>query len=140
MLGIDSEQDSNLTGGDIIRADEQRRMDAATLGYSISQERVPLDTGTLKKTGFQPENRDGDIVFGYTAPYAQAMEEGTEPYYPPIQPLLEWADRIGAGPGLAYYVARHKIPTEGITAQPYLAPSAERMDDWLSSHSLEEYL
>lgn len=140
MLGISQEADTKLSGADVLRADEKRRMDAATLGFSVSQQRVPVDRGTLKQSGFQPENRDGDIVFGYTAPYARPIEEGTDPYYPPIGPLLEWADRIGAGPGLAYYVARHKIPTEGITAQPYLSPSADRMEDWLSSHSLEEYL
>ena len=33
------------------------------------------------------------IQFGNTAPYAIIIEQGAEPFKPPLQPLIEWSAR-----------------------------------------------
>jgi len=68
------------------------------------------------------------------------MEEGTDPFYPPVKPLIEWSERVTGDPGLGYYVAKHKIPTEGIDAQPYLEPGAEAAVDWFNRNSVSSYI
>jgi len=66
------------------------------------------------------------------------MEEGTEPgHTPPIEPLKRWAERIGKDPGFGVWVATQKIPAEGVDAQPFLSPAAERMGPWLDNHGLD---
>jgi hypothetical protein len=140
MLGASVDLEIDITAQEVREASDKRMMDAATKGFAVSQERVPQDRGTLQQSGFQPEQRGDDIVYGYTAPYAEVMEEGSEPFYPPLEPLLEWSKRVSGDVGLGYYVARHKIPKEGIDAQPYLEPSVEAVTDYLNSHGLEEYL
>ena len=141
MLGINVDREREISARDVMNAERQRRMDAASVGFSVSQEEVPQDRGQLQQSGFPPEERNnGDIVYGYTAPYAEPMEEGTDGFYPPLAPILEWSERVSGDVGLGFYVAREKIPNEGIDAQPYLAPSADRVEAWLDSHGLEQYL
>ncbi len=114
-------------------------MDAATVGYNHAVELAPEDRGTLKQTSFPPERRQNDIVYGFTAPYAEAQEYGTEPYYPPLQPLLEWSQRVSGGLGLGFYVAREKIPTEGIDEKRFARAGKEKQERWLDSHDVSDY-
>jgi len=101
MIGVDTTREINLTSADVREALKERQFDIADRGFAESQERVPQDRGQLQQSGFPPEERAGGrVVFGYTAEYARPIEEGTGPYYPPLEPLIEWAERIGAGPGL----------------------------------------
>jgi len=138
MLRADVSLDVDVSADDVLQAHRQRLKDAADLGFSVSQEHVPVDTGELQQSGFPPEFRGDDVVFGYTARQARPMEEGTEPgHQPPTRPLVEWAQRIGKDAGFGYYVARVKIPQEGVDAQPYLAPAVERMRPWLDNHGLD---
>ncbi len=134
MLGIESKITKESALGEVALADHRERlMKAASIGFAHSQELVPQDRGTLLQTAFQPEWRGDDVVFGYTQPYAASMEFGTQPYWPPIQPLIEWARRVGLPEGAAYGV-QAKIAKEGIDEQPYLRPAAERMRRYLRSH------
>jgi len=137
MLGASVERTQEITPDDIMQAHRERLEQAGELGFAISQNEVPVDRGTLKQSGFPPEFREDDLVFGYTADYAEPMEEGTDPFQPPIQPLLEWSQRVSGDTGLGYYVATQKIPEEGIDSQPYLAPAAERMRTWLDNNGLD---
>ncbi len=114
-------------------------MDAATVGYNHAVELAPEDRGTLKQTSFPPERRQNDIVYGFTAPYAEAQEYGTEPYYPPLQPLLEWSQRVSGGLGLGFYVAREKIPTEGIDEKRFARAGRDKQERWLNSHDVSDY-
>lgn len=123
----------------LLKADKKYRQDAASKGFAFSQEVVPEDRGNLRRSGFPPEIRGDRVVWGYTAPYAEPMEYGTDPFYPPIQPLLEWSERVTGDTGLGWYVARQKIPEEGIDAQPYLRPSANVAERWLNSHDFTDY-
>ena len=115
--------------------------DGATAGFNFSQEVVPQDRGTLLQSGVPPQMRnDGSVVWGYNAPYAKPMEFGTDPFFPPVQPLVEWAERVADDPGLGYYVAKQKIPTEGISEQPFARPGVEEQKRWYRSHSASSYI
>lgn len=138
MLRADVDLDVTVTADDVLQAHRQRVKDAADLGFAVSQEEVPVDTGELQQSGFPPEFRGDDVVFGYTARQARPMEEGTDPgHTPPVEPLMRWAERIGKDPGFGAWVATVKIPQEGVDAQPYLDPAAERMLPWLNNHGLD---
>jgi hypothetical protein len=65
------------------------------------------------------------------------MEYGTPPFEPDTAPLVEWAERVANDPGLGYYLANVKIPQEGVDAQPYLRPAAERMAPFLENRGLD---
>jgi len=138
MLNAEVDASIDVSADDVMQAHRERVKDAADLGFSVSQEKVPHDTGTLKASGFGPEFRGNDVVFGYQERQAAPMEYGTEPgHTPPIEPLRRWAERIGKDPGFGVWVATQKIPQEGVDAQPYLAPAAERMLPWLNNHGLD---
>jgi len=138
MLSASVDLDVDVTAEDVYQAHRERVKDAADLGFSVSQEEVPVDTGTLQQSGFAPEFRGEDVVFGYTARQAAPMEYGTEPNHtPPIEPLKRWAERIGKDPGFGVWVATEKIPQEGVDAQPYLKPAAARMKPYLDNHGLD---
>jgi hypothetical protein len=124
MLAAEIDASVDVTAADVLQAHRERIQDAAKLGFSVSQEKVPFDRGTLKDSGFPPEQRGEDVVFGYQAAYAEA-------------PLVKWAERVANDPGLGYYVARQKIPQEGIDAQPYLRPAADRMGPYLDNRGLD---
>jgi len=138
MLSAEVDARIDVSAADVLQAHRKRVKDAAKLGFSVSQEHVPVDTGTLQQSGFAPEFRGEDVVFGYTARQAAPMEFGTEPgHTPPIEPLKRWAERIGKDPGFGVYVATQVIPENGVQAQPYLRPAAERMGPWLDNHGLD---
>lgn len=141
MIGIEVESEIKLPAGRVREAHRERMMDAATKGFAVSQERVPEDRGQLRQSMFAPEWRGDTLVYGATAPYAAPMEYGTDPgHTPPVQPLMEWAERIGKDPGFGAYVATEVIPEQGVTAHPYMRPSADAVESFLNTHDLSGYL
>jgi len=119
----------------------QWMIDGATAGFNFSQEVVPQDEGTLLESGVPPQVRkDGSVEWGYTQPYAAHIEFGTDPFFPPVQPLVEWAERVASDPGLGYYVAKEKIPTEGIRERAFARAGKEEQKRWLESHSVDSYI
>lgn len=140
-VDFDISRELELKYPNAVREATRRRLeDGMSRGFQVSQENVPEDRGTLRQTAFPPE-WDGDTLkFGYTQPYAEPMEKGTQPFHPPIQPLVEWAERVAGDPGLGYYVATQKIPEEGIDAQPYVKPGAEAVKRWFDRRGFKEYL
>lgn len=134
MLSVETKVQNETELADETLSDvRELLMDAASVGFAHSQELVPQDRGTLLQTAFPPEFRGEDIMYGYTQPYAESMEFGTQPYWPPIQPLREWARRVGLPEGVEYAV-QAKIAEVGIDEQPYLRPSVKRMKRYLRSH------
>lgn len=131
-------------GSGIRKAQRKRLEQAMDKGFAFSQEVVPQDRGAgggLMGSGFEPTwVNEETIVWGYRANHALPMEYGTVPFHPPIQPLLEWSERKTGDKSLGFYVALHKIPTEGIDAQPYARPGAEATKKWLRSRGFGKYL
>lgn len=60
-----------------------------------------------------------------TAPWSVALEEGSRPHFPPIEPLKKWA-RLRLGDEQIAYAVQRKIAKEGTRAQPFMGPA---MDD-----------
>ena len=138
MLNAEVDSRIDVSADDVLQAHRDRMKDAADLGFSVSQEEVPVERGTLQQSGFAPEWRGDTLVFGFTAENAEPMEYGTAPgHRPPIRPLADWAERVGMDRGVGIWLATVKIPEEGVAAQPYLRPAAERMGTWLDNHGLD---
>ena len=140
-LGVDLDGIENI-GPKVRQGVEQFMLDGAQAGQNRAMEEVPEDRGDLRRSmaQFVPEVRDGGVVWGVGGqPHALPMEYGTDPFWPPIQPLIEWARRQGEDAGLAYYV-QWKIAQEGIDEQPYLRPGAEAQSNWYSSHDISNYI
>lgn len=56
-------------------------------------DRTPTAHGTLRSSIFSEERIQGDGVLGVVASppaYAQYVELGTKPHFPPIEPLMDW--------------------------------------------------
>jgi hypothetical protein len=139
-FSIDASVELDADAAQAVRdAQEKRMMDAATKGFAVSQEEVPSDTGNLRRTAFPPEWRNNRLVWGYTAPYAKAQEFGTQPYWPPAQPLVEWANRVFGDPGIGYAV-QQKIAEEGITEKRYAREGRDEQEYYLETHDFAEYL
>lgn len=143
-LSISVEADITTDVGRRTREGVRRFLeDGADRGHAEALDRVPVDRGTLQQAlaSFDPTWEDGALRYGVQdLPYARAQEWGTDGYYPPLEPLLEWSERVTGSKGLGYYVARVKIPEEGITAHPYMTPARERQKSWYKSHSISEYV
>lgn len=147
----------------IRRAQDSRIKDAMGKGFAVSMEHVPEDRSTLRMSMFEPtKDEDGTWRYGARSQHARPMEEGTDPFTPPVRPLLEWADRVFGtqsdpstsevmrrieadewGPDLfghAGLAVWSKIRSEGIDAQPYLQPGSEAAKQYLASNSFSSYL
>lgn len=139
-VSVDRTLDRKVSGK-VKQAQKKRLSDAMDKGFAVSQEKVPVDRGTLQQSGYTPTwTDDNRIEWGYRANHALPIEEGTQPYFPPLEPLLEWSKRVSGGLGLGFYVARHKIPNEGIEAQPYAQPGADATKRYLDNNSFGDYL
>jgi hypothetical protein len=140
-MGVDLEGIDNVSGK-VSRGIERFLLDGAQRGQNVAMEHVPEDRGNLRHSmaQFVPEVRDGDVVWGVGGqPHALPMEFGTDPFWPPIRPLIEWANRQGADEGLAWYV-QWKIAQEGIDEHRYLRPGAEAQSEWYSRNDMSEYI
>ena len=124
------------------RGIERFLLDGAQAGQNRAMEEVPEDRSNLRMSmaQFVPEVRNGDVVWGVGGqPHALPMEFGTDPFWPPAKPLVEWAQRIGKDEGFGYYV-QWKIAQEGIDEQPYLRPGAEAQSAWYEQHDPSSYV
>jgi len=141
MLGMSTDVTVSENAPSAVReANRKRIFDAMKKGFAVAQNNAPEDRGTLKQSAFPPEERrNGVIEFGYTQPYAQAMEFGTEPYWPPAQPLVEWADRVLGDPGAGYAI-QQKIAEQGVDPHPYVRPGRDAVKDYLNRNNLDKYL
>lgn len=131
MAGIQTSVERTGTdnlGAKVDEAQRERMMRAATTGYGWSMEQAPEDRGTLKQTSFEPRWEGNVLMWGYTQPYAERVEEGTPPYNPDpseLQDLIEWSERKTGDAALGIYVWEEKIPTEGIDPQGFARAGAE---------------
>lgn len=140
MINVSTDRtiSKNASSG-VKRAHRKRMEDAADRGFAESQEKAPVDRGTLLQSGYTPTWDGETLHWGYRANHAMPMEYGTDPYWAPIQPLLEWADRV-LGERSAGYAIQKKIAKHGIDAQPYARPGAEAQERFLKSNEFGKYL
>lgn len=141
MIGVNVSADSMRgLSSDVSRAVRLGLLDAADKGFQESQQEAPVGaTSGLKMSGVQPVRRGDSIVWGYTAPYAEYVEMGTEPHWPPIDPLLLWARRVLSDEGAGYAV-QAKIADEGTDPQPYVRQGVEAMRDHLEQTGLKGFI
>ena len=140
-LGVELDGIDNL-GSKVQKGVENYLLDGAQKGQNFAMEVVPEDRSNLRMSmaQFTPEVRGGDVIWGVgDQPHARPIEFGTDPFWPPIAPLVEWARRVSGDPSLGYYV-QWKIAQEGIDEQPYLRPGAEIQKEWYKSHDPSEYI
>lgn len=99
--------------------------------YIQSQARsnAPVDTGRLRNSiGVESPTARTRIVGANTA-YAEYVETGTRPHWPPPSALAGWARRHGTDP---FLVAR-AIARAGTKPQPYMKPAAEAGETFIKS-------
>lgn len=95
-----------------------------------------VDTNELRNSVYTTFIHDGAIV-SVQAPHAAFVEYGTRPHTPPLQPLLEWAERKGLGPGAARAVQR-KIAAVGTAPRHYFTKAVERAKPIIREEILTE--
>ncbi len=96
---------------------------------SRAREKAPVDTGRLRGSIGVESPSDRQRVIGANTDYAEYVETGTRPHFPPPSALAGWAARHGMEP---YAVAR-AISISGTKAQPYMKPAAESGESFVKS-------
>jgi len=122
-------------------AQRKRMMRAATIGYNWSVERAPEDRGQLKQTSVEPTWDGNTLRWGYTQPYAEKQEYGTEPFEPTgdeIPPILEWSRRVSGDDELGWKLIKHIFPEQGIEKKEFTQAGAERQKQAYAGTSFEE--
>ena len=108
-------------------------VDMANLALDLARERIEnegiSDTGEMAGSGDISETSTLHVKFGFYAPHALFVEEGTKARskWPPKAPIERWARRkLGlSGQELAratYFIHKH-IAEHGTEAQPYFEPA-----------------
>lgn len=100
---------------------------------SRAKEKAPVDTNRLRGSiGVEPVgNRMRHI--GANTEYAEYVEKGTSPHFPPPSALQGWALRHGfSGPNAGFMVAR-AISRSGTKPQPYMRPAAEAGESFVKT-------
>ncbi len=89
-----------------------------------------IDTGALGRSVEAIDTpRGGDIIVD--APHAAPIENGSRPFWPPLQPLIDWSMRkFGVSEKEAEGIARavqRKIAEEGIEPRHYFRRAMRRV-------------
>lgn len=114
-------------------------------GYTV-EEILAADavaSGDLSRSVSTDSLPDGARVT-VDAPYAGAVEWGTRPHWPPIQPLIDWillkgfAKAPSEARGMAYAVAR-AISLRGTAPRHYMRKAWTRIKPEIIRHVLREW-
>jgi hypothetical protein len=141
VISIETDIETNKdASGAVYRAQRKRMKDGAQYGLNHAVEKAPEDRGTLTQDLIDPEWRGDTLIWGFGANHAKPVNFGTEAYYPPVKPLLEWSERVTGDTGLGWYVAKVKIPTEGIEGQHFAEEGRQKQIQWYKSNPLSDYL
>lgn len=135
MLNVDVSVDATRNLGPKAREGVMQYLEAgADRGFAEYIQQMPVDRSNMIDNSFSP-TRDGDTVRYGTRniPYAEAQDEGTPPFTPPIKPLLEWGERVAGDRGVGAAVWQ-KIRKEGIEPKHFSRAAREAQQDWYASH------
>lgn len=94
-----------------------------------------VDTNALRNSVFVRNVRDGAVV-EVQAPHAGPIDRGTRPFFPPIQPLAEWAARKGLAASdaearsIAFAIAR-VFAVRGIAPRHFMAKAWARLPPFI---------
>lgn len=94
-----------------------------------AKEEAPVSSGRLRQSIQIQEQGENEILVGTNLEYAPYIEFGTEPHYPPIEPLKKWVRRkLNVEEDVAYAV-QQKIGQEGTEPNPFMDRAIERTRD-----------
>ena len=88
---------------------------------------TPVDRGRLRQSIHLVNMRKGAYKVAINAPYAMAIQKGTEAYTPPLEPIKDWAERK-LGSREAGGAVWQKIRQEGIDANPFISRALENLE------------
>lgn len=80
----------------LVGAIEAAAVDAALATKRVLEKASPKDTGIYAGSWdikWHSEGKARHLDLENDAPYAGVIELGTRPYWPPLQPLIDWAER-----------------------------------------------
>lgn len=87
-----------------------------------------VDTGRLRssiKVEDVTRETQINVRVGTDVNYAAAVEFGSKPHFPPLEPIREWCRRHNIPESAAYAIALN-ISRNGQAAKPYLFPAYEQ--------------
>lgn len=85
-----------------------------------------VDRGMMRNSVQMEVLEQGAHVF-VGAPYANAQEHGTRPFFPPLAPLVAWAERKGhEDPHGFARAVQHKIGRDGIEPKHFFRNAVKR--------------
>jgi len=118
---------------DVSDVDEEIQKNVDEFLFKIANELVnelkkeaPVHEGRLRQS-IQIFGKDENKYYvGTNVNYAMDIQMGTEPFYPPIEPLRRWA-RLKLGSEKLGYAVQQKIGQEGISKNPYVDRAVENI-------------
>jgi hypothetical protein len=114
----------------------RRALDIRTGYMDKLRDMKAINTGLARSSCIAEMTEDKLAAeIGPTAPYAKYIETGTQPHWPPLEALEDWARKHGIP---AFIVAR-KIAERGIFARPALAPAHDAIVPYLEDDLAKIY-
>lgn len=89
-LGKALTKDLGTLQGRVLKGVEQ----TADLGKTAAYGRAPVAFGELRE-GIEVQGEGRSVKIVSTAPYSAAVEVGSRPHWPPIEPILAWVQLRG---------------------------------------------
>jgi len=112
---------------------ESAAEDIGTRIRGAAQENAPVDENRLRSSLESLVEKVGNTIVrvrvGTNVEYAEPLEEGTDPFFPPPSELRGWAGRVLGDEDLAYPVAR-SISETGIEEHRYLRDALQDNIEW----------
>lgn len=106
--------------------DEFLNQVAVELSNEMKSE-APVDRGQLRGSITIINQRNGRYTVAVQSKYAMALQNGTEAFTPPLEPLKEWGKRK-LGSEKAGAAVWNKIREEGIDANPFATRAVENLE------------
>jgi hypothetical protein len=140
VINVSTKRTINTNASEALRDAQRKRMlDAMDYAFAQGQDRVPVSSGSLLQSGYEP-TWDGDTLhFGWRADHAEPVEFGSQPHWTSVENLKKWARRV-LGDESAAYAVQKKIAEKGTEAQPFARPARDAAKRYYSGHPLSEYL